>query len=136
MTRILELPELLWVGGSYPWELQSRLVFQSDEAGTIIVPAHYRTDLASVPRIPGIHAWTGGRANMPAVIHDYLYDCCTAYMTRRQADRAFLEAMRAIREPRRAPTRWAMYLGVRLGGWRSWRIDSTDKCKVRDGKGQ
>ena len=128
MSQFITIPELRWAGGEYPWEVVSPLVWEDDEIGRVIVPSGYCTDLASVPRIPLVYAWTGGRANMPAILHDYLYDCWTDRITRKQADQAFLRAMGAMREPGAWLTRRAMYAGVRVGGWRGWRKDSTDKC--------
>lgn len=121
MSRFVEIPDLQWVGGDMPWLLKTRMVFISDAAGEIVVPEGFRTDLASVPRLPFIHLWTGGRANMPAVLHDYLYSGGMPDITRAQADRAFLESMAAVDEPKWAITRRAMWLGVRVGGWRYFR---------------
>ena len=39
---------------------------------TITIPAGFRTDLASVPRLPFAYWLTGGTANRPAVLHDYI----------------------------------------------------------------
>lgn len=122
MAKFVSLPDLHWVGGDFPWQLQSALVWESDALGTIRVPSGYRTDLASVPRLPIIHALAGGRAHMPAVLHDFLYEHHnTLRITRKQADVAFLQAMIAVDEPANAFTRYAMYFGVRMGGWFVWR---------------
>jgi hypothetical protein len=128
MPRFETLPAVSYVGGRYPWRLDADLIYHSDIIGRVVVPAGYRTDFASVPRLPVVYWWTGGRAVLPSIIHDHCYDCRTDEMSRRTADRVFLEAMKAKRDPKRAVTRWAMYQGVRLGGWRAWRRDSSDKC--------
>ncbi|MEP3857279.1 MAG: DUF1353 domain-containing protein [Porticoccus sp.] len=128
MSSFLKIPPVTWVGGKYPWRLDGDLVFKSDKIGLIIVPRGYLTDFASVPRLPIIRWAAGGRASMPAIVHDYLYDCCTKHITRAEADASFLDAMTAIDDPSWAVTRRIMWLGVRAGGWAAWRKDSTDKC--------
>lgn len=128
MVRFETLPTVSWVGGNYPWMLDADLIYHSDLVGKITVPAGYCTDFASVPRLPVVYLWTGGRAVLPSIIHDHCYDCRTHEMSRRTADRVFLEAMKSRRDPKFAATRWAMYAGVRMGGWAAWRRDSTDKC--------
>lgn len=77
----------------------------------VTVPAGFATDLASVPRLPGAYLLFGGRARRSAILHDYLY---VTRWDRKFADNAFLAAMRA--EGVGAFTRWAMWLGVRVGG--------------------
>lgn len=128
MPRFETQPTITRVSGPYPWRLEADLIYHSDIVGRIVVPAGYCTDFASVPRLPLVYWWTGGRAVLPAIVHDYLYDCWTRRITRKEADRVFLEAMTSHRDPRRWVTRQAMYWGVRAGGWLSWRRDSTDKC--------
>lgn len=129
MARFETLPTVAYLGPEhrYPWQLQDDLVYRSDIIGTVTVPAGYCTDFASVPRLPIVYWWTGGRATLPAIIHDLLYDARPEGVTRRQADRVFLEAMAASRDPKRWITRRAMYLGVRAGGRRPWRTDSSHK---------
>lgn len=77
-----------------------------------IVPAGFKTDLASVPRIPVAYMLYGGVADEPAVIHDYLYQ--TRLVSRADADAVLLEACEVAGVPwwRRYP----MYLAVRIGG--------------------
>ena len=132
MARFETLPTVAYLGAAYryPWQLQADLVYHSDIVGTIRVPRGYCTDFASVPRLPVVYWWTGGRAVLPSIVHDWLYDVRYPELSRRQADRAFFEAMTARRDPKRWVTRRAMYLGVRLGGWRAWRRDSSEKLVV------
>lgn len=125
------MPTVSWVGGQYPWRLDADLIYHSGLVGKIRVPEGYCTDFASVPRLPVVYLWTGGRAVLPSIVHDALYDCWTDRISRKDADRVFLEAMRCRNDPKYAATRWAMYLGVRAGGWRPWGRDSTDKCVGR-----
>lgn len=130
MARFETLPTISWVGGKYPWMLDADLIYHSDIIGRVRVPAGYCTDFASVPRLPVVYLWTGGRAVLPSIVHDYAYDCMTGIITRRQADAVFWEAMKSHRDPKWGITRFAMWAGVRLGGWRPWRRDSSDKCDI------
>lgn len=81
-----------------------------------IVPRGFVTDFASVPR--GL--WNifppFGRYSKAAVLHDWLYQ--TGKVARGEADRIFLECMKELGVP--AWKRWAMYLGLRVGGWAAW----------------
>ncbi len=129
MARFETLPTVAYLGPRhrYPWELQANLIYQSDILGRILVPAGYCTDFASVPRLPVVYWWTGGRATLPALVHDLLYDARPEGVSRRQADQVFLEAMTCHRDPKSWITRQVMYAGVRAGGWRPWRTDSRHK---------
>lgn len=75
------------------WKLRIALRYYSAILGkTIVVPKGFATDFASVPRLPVIYELAGGKANAPAVIHDFLYHnhhLCT----REQADNVLREAM-------------------------------------------
>lgn len=89
-------------------------VYDSDVLGTrITVPAGFKSDLASVPRLPLAYLLFGGVSEEAAVIHDFLYSGGT--VTRKQADDVFCEAMKAegVSGWRRVP----MWLGVRAFGW-------------------
>lgn len=91
----------------------------------IPVPAGFKTDFASVPRmfvwfLPRTGAWT-----MAAVVHDVLWrDLAPAgRFTWRQADRIFRDAMYTLEVP--FMRRWVMWSAVRLaaigkGQWRDW----------------
>jgi len=61
---------------------------------TIVVPAGFKTDYASVPRILGAYLLVGGKGKRAAVIHDYLYSGGLA-VPRDVADRVFAEALLA-----------------------------------------
>lgn len=96
-----------WVGDGV-WELTEPLIYLgADEA--IVVPAGFRTDMDSVPRVPVIYAAFKGRAVRSAVVHDYLYE---SQRGKRFADRAFLQAMRHEGVPARwrYPIYWAVVL--------------------------
>lgn len=84
----------------------------------IIVPEGFRTDLASVPRLPITYLFFGNVADEAAVIHDYLYTNEAEDVTRKQADDIFAEASKVlgVKGWRRGP----MWLAVRLFGKGNW----------------
>jgi hypothetical protein len=91
--------------------------YQSAIAGRMFtVPLGFYTDFASVPRIGIIYAMLGDTAHQPAVIHDWLY--YSALVPRDLADKVLLEAMGVIGLS--WWRRWAIYAGVRAGGWHAW----------------
>lgn len=92
------------------------LVYISSIAGEIVVPEGFKTDFASVPRIPVAYLLTGDTANAAAVVHDYLYS--TKKLPRRIADAVFLEAMAVSGVP--WWRRRMMHLAVRAFGWRAY----------------
>lgn len=95
------------------WLLAMPLSYSSRVARrTITVPAGFKTDLASVPRLPFVYCLCGGRANKPAVVHDFLYT--HGIVSRKAADAVFLEAMGVVGVP--LVYRLLMWAGVRLGG--------------------
>lgn len=95
------------------WVLIAPLVYESDIASrTITVPIGFRTDLASVPRLPLIYLLAGGTSDEAAVIHDYLYS--TRELPRKTADAVLSEASKATRVP--AWRRGMMWAAVRLFG--------------------
>ena len=95
------------------WKLAEDFSYHSDRLNkTIIVPAGFVTDFASVPRAPLAYWLVGGIANKPACVHDFLYRSCTP--TREDADAVFKEAMGVI-----GISQWriqAMYAAVRSFG--------------------
>jgi hypothetical protein len=96
------------------WVLTRPLVYESDVLDArITVPQGFRTDFASVPRLPFVYWLYGGDfCDEAATIHDFLYS--RGAVTRAQADAVFREAMRA--EGVAAWRAWPMWLGVRLFG--------------------
>ena len=99
------------------WELQAPLVYQSDFLNrTIMVPAGFKTDFASVPRVPLVYLAYGDRAHREAVVHDFLYDY--GKYPRSWCDHVFYEAMGSRGKP--LFVRAGMWAGVRLGGWVAW----------------
>ena len=129
MSRFHKRPQVEYIGGKRPWRLVSECIYitEVEQArdvywmGVIVVPAGYETDLASVPRIPGVYWRTGNTAVLPAIVHDYLYERGDPDLTRKAADQVFLEAMEDEDDPSWWTTRRTMYRAVRMFGWRGWR---------------
>lgn len=78
----------------------------------VIIPADFKTDLASVPRVPVVYLALGGRGHKAAVIHDWLYQTCL--FSREDCDGYFYHALRESGIGYFYAM--AMYRGVRLGG--------------------
>jgi hypothetical protein len=106
-------------GQAGQWELVAALIYYSKILDRIIVvPYGFRTDLASVPRLPLAYWLFGSVADEAGVIHDYLYTNLVQGVTRKQADDVFAEASAVLKVAawRRGP----MWLGVRLFGGSHW----------------
>lgn len=87
----------------------------------IIVPAGFRCDFASIPKVFWSLGFTPlGRHQWAAVLHDWLYGIGVRetghrdFGTRIAADRAFLRQMK--RDGVGWRSRWTMYLTVRMFG--------------------
>lgn len=93
----------------------SALVTSDVGTQTLTVPKGFVTDLASVPRLPGMYLLFGGKARKPAVLHDWLY-------TLHDGEREIADAVffRAMAHDENLFTRTMMWLGVRVGGWAVW----------------
>jgi hypothetical protein len=107
-----------------PWRVETECVYFTDVTDPprkLVVPRGYATDLASVPRVPGIYWRYGNTAVLPAIVHDYLYEHNPYGCTRKEADQVFLEAMHEEEDPSAITARWVMYQAVRVGAWRTWR---------------
>lgn len=104
------------------FRLHEPVPYEVGEEGSgewVIAPRWFVTDWATVPRLL-LWLIPDHRARRPAAIHDWLYatrGLCGRY-TRRECDDIFLEAMQVI--GLNPVTRYAMWLGVRLGGWVPW----------------
>lgn len=83
---------------------------------TFVIDAGFRTDFASVPRLPVVYLLFGDKAKKAAIFHDWLYT--VKIMTRLESDVAFLDAMEV--QGLDLVTRRSMYRGVRLGGGLRW----------------
>jgi len=112
------------------WVLKSPLVFRSDILGTITAPTGFYSDLSSVPRLPIIFLFYGGRAHNEGVLHDLLFRKDAAdfiefkeglkkRVTFFQANRVFFEAM--VARGKDIAVKYGMTAGVFLFGWFSFR---------------
>lgn len=93
--------------------------FRADLPGwrPVVVPGGFETDFASVPRILWAVIPPWGKYSAAAVAHDWLYH--KGKFSRWTCDAFFREHMRELGVGRL--TRWIMWAGVRLFGWRAWR---------------
>jgi len=112
--------EVTPAGGKY-WKLLTAFCYYTeDKAHEVCVPAGFKTDFASIPRVlswlypPYSDQW--GKA---AVVHDYLYATQPEWCDRRRADREFLYGMKALGCP--LARRLLLYGSVRIWGWLPWR---------------
>lgn len=105
--------------GGGEWELTAPLIYLSAILPhVIIVPEGFKTNFASVPRLPLAFWLFGSVADEPAVVHDWLYTSNVAGVTRKEADAVFAEACKVygVSAWKRGP----MWLGVRLFGGSHW----------------
>lgn len=99
--------------GRGKWELCLPLIYESDIAGkTLTVPLGFKTDFASVPRLPVAYLLAGDTAHESAVVHDFLYT--SGDFSRATADDVLLEAMAVTGIP--AWRRYTIYYAVRAFG--------------------
>lgn len=99
------------------WALIREFAYQSDLAKrTFFVPVGFRTNFASVPRLPIAFWLFGDTSRQAAVIHDYLY--ATKPVDRAKADAILREASAVSGVS--AWRRWGMWVGVRIGGGTHW----------------
>lgn len=98
--------------------LVDRLEFVTDIGGSVVVPAGFKTDLASVPRWLWPILPAHGLHEKAAIVHDFLYGRNREgkpLVTRWTADALFRQGMASLGVS--AWRRWLMWAGVRLGGW-------------------
>jgi hypothetical protein len=89
-----------------------RVIFMDGTETIFVVPWGFESDLASVPKLPLIYLFFGGRAPKASLFHDYLY---RTHQDREFADACFYAVMR-VEEPKWA--RVLMWMGVRgFGGF-------------------
>lgn len=117
LTRIRVEDDGFDKSGREVWRLIGPLAFRSARFGTVVVPPDFRTNYASVPRIPLVFLMAGGRASKEAALHDCEYTL--RRMPREDADDLFLEAL--LLNPS-IPTGLAhsMHKAVRWFGNGSW----------------
>lgn len=91
---------------------------------TVVVPAGFVTDHASIPASLKQYFESGGKAyQYPAIVHDWLY--WEQSTTREEADRIFNAAMEdcGVGDLKRR----AIYAGVRAGGQNAWDQNRREK---------
>jgi len=93
-----------------------------DTTTIIVVPEHFPSDFASIPRTLRWFVSGTAKTRKPAVIHDWLYR--NGIGTRKWADKVFLGAMK---ESNMGWKRHMVYYGVRVGGSFSWLGREIDK---------
>lgn len=132
MPGFLTPLQLEFLGGG-KWKLLKAFEYslrEIDSGEWVTVPEGFVTDFASIPRGLWNLLPPTGNYGKAAVIHDYLYQeriiwlqispRYESYRTcnRAEADSVLLEAMKVLQVGRL--TRWAVYAGVRTGGWLAW----------------
>lgn len=120
--RAIYSAELSAKNGVDTWVVLGNMFYyvgQRDEKNWIQIPKGYRITGAKVPRF--MRSWLkpceqGGQA---AILHNYLretgkgkFDGIRRKVTKKEADRIFLEAMRVVGIP--LFKRWALYAGAAL----------------------
>jgi hypothetical protein len=100
------------------------VIYTTKDGWVITVPVGFVTDFASIPR----PMWTvippRGKYNRPAIVHDLLYhyapiDPLTGERcTQARADYILREACENCDD--RFTQRWAIFLGLKLGGFVAW----------------
>ncbi len=91
---------------------------EQERSGTVTVPERFITDLASIPSAlwPVLSPWGAG-IREAALVHDRVYE--SHEYSREFADALLYYGMRAL--PSTAAERWAVWLGVRAGGYWSYK---------------
>lgn len=109
------------------WRLDKPLVYRCDILQCeITIPEGFQSDLASVPRVPIVYFFWGGRAHREGFLHDFLYRRDSVpIVTFPVANDIFLEAMECRKKG--LFVRYPMFLGVALFG-----ISSYHKRNVLD----
>ena len=62
-----------WQEGRAVWMTRAPLRYVSAHLGTLVIPAEFITDLASVPRVALAYWIAGGRGTRSAILHDFPY---------------------------------------------------------------
>ena len=108
------------------YKLLADLVLADEDERTIIVPAGFVTDFASIKVLHNaflfvLFALVSGYGNYAATVHDWLYE--NGQLNRKDADAVLYRALRAEGVARwRA---WLMYAGVRLGGAKQYKTPTS-----------
>ena len=108
------------------YKLLDDLVLADEDQRTIIVPAGFVTDFASIQVLHNaflfvLFALVSGYGNYAATIHDWLY--LGGQISRKEADAVLYRALRA-----EGVARWRAYLfwlGVRIGGAKQYKTPTS-----------
>ena len=100
--------------GDEQWTVVEPLVYRG-RTDTLVVPAGFRTDFASVPRVAVWLIPRFGRYTLAAILHDWLCSegIRSGIVSPRDADGIFRRVMRELGVP--VVRRWLMWAGVRWG---------------------
>lgn len=110
------------------WELYEPFEETLSDGSTILIPAGYVTDFASVPMLLWSIFPPIGKYNRAALVHDYLYDLqykqkeLGEKVARKFADDQFLFLANKI-NPNDAFRHYIMYLIIRCFGKTYWRMN-------------
>lgn len=94
---IIKLVDPIAYDGQGEWEVHEPLHYTTNSGVEHVVPAGFRTDLSSVPRLPYVYLRFGNTAHAPGALHDWLLK--HSAISREAADAIYLEAMESIGMP-------------------------------------
>lgn len=94
----------------------------------IAVPAYYKTDLASVPRLPIVYLLVGAVGHKAAVLHDYLYG--SGIFERAECDEIYYQALLVSGVSRFKAL--LMFAGVRAGGASRYNDEARTEYLIRE----
>jgi len=121
------------------WRLECDYAVPAD-GYTIMIPALFLTDLASVPHLVRSLVGTEDLGAVGALAHDHLYqnagwvDGLPAPFTRRKVDWLFRNLMKLEGVTGWAGwKRWVGWAAVRVAGWACWRRDRVGMLAERAG---
>lgn len=134
MAGFLSPLELEYIDG-VRWRITAPFEYRlgaDDGPEKVSIPVGFITDFASIPRVLWNVLPPAGSYGRAAVIHDWLYQHRTVVrvatarsmpvvvrlVDRAEADRVLNEGMGVLGVGRL--TRWLVYSGVRIGGWKPW----------------
>lgn len=108
------------------WILQQDF---EDSVTGIFIPAGYKTNLASVPRILWLFIAPYELGETAALVHDWLYQHAGLMGSRRQADKKLLEI--ATKDGVERWKRFAAYYAVRFFAYKVWHKYKKENMKLR-----
>lgn len=122
MPGFTQSPKLIPLASGREFVLAEALTYR-ENGTTFTIPAGFRTDFASIPRLFWVLVAPLGRHLLAALLHDWLY--WEQIETRERADKVFLNVM----EERGVlwGVRMSMYYAVRVFGWHAWNTNAEAK---------